>query len=359
MILTIHYIRGIAALLVVLFHFRADLNKVYAQQDLGDLLFGSGMAGVDLFFIISGFIIVVSTRKIENRNCLKFVIRRFFRIYPMLIVSVIAFWILMTDMGSYLLLLKSIIPLQLNYNDSAPYFGYNLLNPAWTLTYEIYFYSVFLIGMAVSHKHRVLISSLILISLMISLQWCFGDISLDANTSINVHGGAQLTPLLKISSSPMIVEFIIGMILSEIYLKYNKKKLSINLLPLTLVGISLYVILFASKAYFTHGIYGFGAWAVILIISLLAYEMTKNVKEIKSLIFLGNISYTLYITHIVTAVIISNYSVYIPIYAHASGFSMMMIYLTSSLLVAYICHIFIEKPMHHVSRKILTRLDTR
>lgn len=62
MIFTIHYIRGIAALLVVLFHFRADLNKVYSQQDLGDLLFGSGMSGVDLFFIISGFIIVLSTK---------------------------------------------------------------------------------------------------------------------------------------------------------------------------------------------------------------------------------------------------------------------------------------------------------
>ena len=194
---------------------------------------------------------------------------------------------------------------------------------------------------------------------MISLQWYYGDISLDANTSINLHDGAQLTPLLKISSSPIIVEFIIGMIISEIYLKYNKKKLSINLLPLTLVGISLYVILFASKSYFTHGIYGFGAWAIILIISLLAYEMTMNVKKIKSLIFLGNISYTLYITHIVTAVIISNYSVYLPIYAHASGFSMIMIYLTSSILMAYICHIFIEKPMHRLSRRLIARLDNR
>ncbi|HBE5860281.1 TPA: acyltransferase, partial [Escherichia coli] len=60
---TIHYLRGIAALLVVCFHIREYINGVYAQQNLGDLLFLSGASGVDLFFIISGFIIAMSTDK--------------------------------------------------------------------------------------------------------------------------------------------------------------------------------------------------------------------------------------------------------------------------------------------------------
>ncbi|WP_404851430.1 acyltransferase family protein [Enterobacter asburiae] len=72
MILSIHYLRGIAALLVVLFHYRDRLNNVYAQKDLGDLLFGGGLAGVDLFFLISGFIIVYSTKKKEINNVLFF-----------------------------------------------------------------------------------------------------------------------------------------------------------------------------------------------------------------------------------------------------------------------------------------------
>ncbi|HEG2001851.1 TPA: acyltransferase family protein [Enterobacter asburiae] len=78
MILSIHYLRGIAALLVVLFHFRDKLNNVYTQKDLGDLLFGGGLAGVDLFFLISGFIIVYSTKKKEINNILFFFCKKGF-----------------------------------------------------------------------------------------------------------------------------------------------------------------------------------------------------------------------------------------------------------------------------------------
>ncbi len=43
---SIHYLRGIAALLVVAYHNKQYLNEVYAQKDLGDLLFISGGFGV-------------------------------------------------------------------------------------------------------------------------------------------------------------------------------------------------------------------------------------------------------------------------------------------------------------------------
>ena len=41
MVYTIQMLRGIAALLVVMFHIRGTLNGVYAQSNLGDLLFQS------------------------------------------------------------------------------------------------------------------------------------------------------------------------------------------------------------------------------------------------------------------------------------------------------------------------------
>lgn len=46
---SIHYLRGFAALMVVFYHLKANLNNVYAQDNLGDLLFNSGAFGVDLF----------------------------------------------------------------------------------------------------------------------------------------------------------------------------------------------------------------------------------------------------------------------------------------------------------------------
>lgn len=123
MILSIHYLRGIAALLVVLFHFRDKLNNVYTQKDLGDLLFGGGLAGVDLFFLISGFIIVYSTKKKEINNILFFFVRRAFRIYPLLIISCVLYYLVITEMMKYstdeglIKLFVSIIPFNLNWSE--------------------------------------------------------------------------------------------------------------------------------------------------------------------------------------------------------------------------------------------------
>ncbi|HGW7527480.1 TPA: acyltransferase family protein [Escherichia coli] len=60
---SIQALRGIAAMLVVLGHMNVYLNDVYVQKNLGDLLFYNGVIGVDIFFVISGFIIALATEK--------------------------------------------------------------------------------------------------------------------------------------------------------------------------------------------------------------------------------------------------------------------------------------------------------
>src|SRR5699024_4647506 len=90
----IQYLRGLAALMVVYFHFRYYLNDIYSKQDLGEFLFKNGAFGVDLFFIISGFIICFATQRDEERPLLSYASKRFFRIYPLLVVSLIAFVLL-------------------------------------------------------------------------------------------------------------------------------------------------------------------------------------------------------------------------------------------------------------------------
>lgn len=69
---SIHYLRGIAALMVVFYHLKARLNDVYAQENLGDLLFNSGAFGVDLFFVISGFIICYATDRKDKNMAAKY-----------------------------------------------------------------------------------------------------------------------------------------------------------------------------------------------------------------------------------------------------------------------------------------------
>ena len=56
-------LRGISALLVCCFHFREEINFEYLK--LGDILFSRGSIGVPIFFVISGFIMTFTTKKIN------------------------------------------------------------------------------------------------------------------------------------------------------------------------------------------------------------------------------------------------------------------------------------------------------
>ncbi|HCR1927425.1 hypothetical protein AF35_00289 [Enterobacter roggenkampii CHS 79] len=93
---SIQYLRGIAAILVVGFHFRGNLNDIYPIKNFGDLMFISGSFGVDLFFMISGFIIALSTAKSEDNMLTKYVVKRFFRIYPLFIITLAIFYLFQT-----------------------------------------------------------------------------------------------------------------------------------------------------------------------------------------------------------------------------------------------------------------------
>jgi peptidoglycan/LPS O-acetylase OafA/YrhL len=87
-------IRGFAALWVVGLHF--DLNMGLVGYKLWPGLVHYGYAGVDIFFILSGFILTTVYRGLEWRGVGRFLTRRAFRIYPMhwaVIAGMLLIWI--------------------------------------------------------------------------------------------------------------------------------------------------------------------------------------------------------------------------------------------------------------------------
>ncbi len=79
----IQALRGIASLLVVLFHCTGSSTEYLQQKFLGNsFLFGG--AGVDIFFVLSGFIITYTNINIipKTGSLTLFLRRRFVRIYP-------------------------------------------------------------------------------------------------------------------------------------------------------------------------------------------------------------------------------------------------------------------------------------
>ena len=73
-------LRGVAALAVVLFHYTTRFTDLYQPGAQPAVSFPSGHYGVNLFFIISGFVIFMTLEK--TARPLDFVVSRFSRLFP-------------------------------------------------------------------------------------------------------------------------------------------------------------------------------------------------------------------------------------------------------------------------------------
>ena len=148
---TLQMMRGVAAIMIMYFHFYAFFN-INAGKNLFSInvsvypiahfLFSKGFVGVDLFFVLSGFIMFYTLR---SYSVTQFLVSRYSRIFPVYIVALVFSLVLlephMIHMSNSILLLKTLFLIPLS-GLPAPYYGANLVPVAWTLSYEIYFYTV-------------------------------------------------------------------------------------------------------------------------------------------------------------------------------------------------------------------------
>ncbi|WP_115348028.1 acyltransferase family protein [Hafnia alvei] len=305
-------------------------------------------------FIISGFIIALSTRNYSGAT--DFAIKRIFRIYPVLIFSLILFW-LVSISPELFLFIKSAIPLHRDYNLDAPFFGYNVLLPAWTLTYEIYFYFIFMVSMAISHKYRTSICSLLIIASVCGLQYIYnGSIGMSGKDVAQVNSFGLPFSFLKLMSSPMLIEFVYGMLLYELR-GILKKIPCVNMVFFACVV--FYVCCFFSTYRYFYGPLNFGMWAFVLIFGALAYESQRGIKESKTLSFLGDISFSLYMTHVIVIHFFRNYWPDAPIYGMGPGVVRVIFIAGISIVLSYVVFNLIEKPLIKIGRSLISRIDSR
>lgn len=144
---SIQVARGIAALAVVAYHASLTQVKYFSGVDVLPTFFSFGQFGVDLFFVISGFVMVLTTsaKHCALRESGKFLWNRFFRIYP-------TYWVYYLALVPVFLLLPGFV----NSSEGGkvdlltsffllPSSTLPLLLVAWTLTLEVWFYLVFAI----------------------------------------------------------------------------------------------------------------------------------------------------------------------------------------------------------------------
>ncbi len=272
---SIQSLRGIAALFVVISHFS---------------FIGVGAFGVDIFFCISGFIMIYVTEKDKKH----FLSKRLIRILPL--------YYLMT-IFTYLLLL--IFP-QMFFSSTAdmsyliksfffiPYEIGDVIQPivrvGWTINYEMFFYLLFFLSMKISHKYRSIICSTLLLVLA-----SLGEIFTFSNV------------FLKFYCNELLLEFILGMIAFYIgekiynyFYKINKKSGKMYWCALciliTLLGFTWLVKTtnYESLPHFSRVIlWGLPAFAIFLAM----FTLGCIIQIPKWLSFTGDISFSIYLIH--------------------------------------------------------------
>lgn len=286
---SIQILRAIAAVAVVLTHVQGSVSYRDMQLGIGQAWLNrvdpswTGQSGVDIFFVISGFIIALVTANMHGRkDAIKsFIQKRLIRILPaywlwtFVVIFLLLFlpWLFISQIFD---LKESILSLLL-----IPYSPQNgafapLLSAGWTLSYEMYFYALTCIGLFFSRRQFIIgLGAFFLITTILFPQ---------------KHG-----PISNMTSNLLLWEFYAGLLLFEIYRTGKKMPRFLSVCFSLLAVILLYF--FGAEAKSSLRAVYWGIPACILVASFVLAGKTGPASPPRLLVFLGDSSYSVYLTH--------------------------------------------------------------
>ncbi|MBE9465708.1 acyltransferase family protein [Dyadobacter subterraneus] len=346
----IQVLRGIAVVMVIIFHFK-DIIKPggYLRKEL-DFLFNSGAAGVDLFFVISGFIMVFVTRKstggiVYTKN---FLLKRVLRIWPLYVVATLVYAIVAApvianiSLTIVLQILKSIFFIPLSYLDP-PYFGYAYLGVGWSLNYEMYFYLLIAISL-LSGKYRWLVFAALIILTLVILPLSCENLTFRPMETQN-YGSL----FINLITNPIIWEFVYGTIIGLLYVTPSSSAIMHRIFKSRTIVITVIVAVmwqYISGFYGGHGPFYWGLSMALLFMALVFYNRGKSIKYPSWLIYLGDISFSVYLWHVPVAVFITNIFSSFSLPQFATGTPAFFLTVSLTLILSHISYQLLEKKMH-------------
>ena len=292
MLNNIQVLRAVAALAVVAHHVLAELQVRFGVASLG-LLDSVGRAGVDLFFVISGFIMFHATHGTQQTP-VRFWTNRIVRIAPLywlMTLLVAALWLAgLAPFGVAKLDAQDVLASLAFIPDvRADGSAYPVLAIGWTLVYEMYFYVLF--GLCLLLRSQAM-SLGVLAAFFLASWFALGQMT-------------DPSHMLAVYLQPITLEFVAGGALA----------LAWRRLPQTLpaaarawgygtVGVGL-VALAPAAAYFGEAINTdgalrlavYGAPAALVVAGALVLERAGAIAHNPRLLLLGAASYAIYLIH--------------------------------------------------------------
>jgi len=331
-------LRAISVFLVILFH--VDIS-----------LFSGGFVGVDIFFVISGYLITSSINKqlLNNSFSFKeFYLRRIQRIIPvlvfiMVVITIPAYLFLFSnDFESYS---RTVLHTMLSTNNfhlwsaNNDYFVGNTefmpLLHTWSLSVEEQFYFVWPILLLILHRFLRLNTRTYVVGAL-----------LICTTVLSIYLTGENKSMAYFLLPARFFEFLMGAILAILWDRIPKLKKSINHI-ISILGILLVFIpsIVLTKESVFPGLNAF--WpclgAVLLILSGKekgSKGLINNVLEFRGIVFLGLLSYSMYLWHwpIIVFIKYLGFELTLPIVLMA---------ISATIILSYFSWKFVEQPFRY------------
>lgn len=334
----IHFLRAIAAVLVVIFHLKLSLPEAYFS-------FTFGYAGVDIFFIISGFVMAHTTRDLALNStffsrfqaALEFMRKRLIRIVPLYYMGLII--ASRRDLMDGVISLNLIKDLMFFPHQHATYI--DILRPnliqGWTLNYEMFFYGLFAFSLLFGAlRKQVLVGMIITLTVI-------GFYIHQSQESFYYWNNKSILSFFY--TDTVIIEFALGMLAQRIFVTFKDNHISQSALIMITAVASLSL---ASNAHHEYGYRGFTLGIPACLIVLCVSFSCIGVKN-KTLDLLGDASYAIYLFHFFAFGALTPIRNYVIAHMQSHlilGISLLIvIYLAFAIISGILIHKWIEKPL--------------
>jgi exopolysaccharide production protein ExoZ len=330
---SIQALRALAAVLVVLYHGQlAFSTKVTEPGFVGEsYIFAFGAVGVHIFFIISGFIMVFTSRFEQRFDAKAFMRRRILRIYPI-------YWICAgLYLGSHAMMgikydvdLRSLIGALLLFPEDAP----KIIGPAWTLSYEMFFYICFGIAMLAGLTRGLLILGFVFVAMIA------------AGTALPFDD-----PIWKLVTSTLLLEFLAGAAIGWLFVRqYLPDRGGVALIFMALALFGLGIIWGYERI---PSVVRWGLPSALLIAGALIAESGRSLPIwVKRIGHFGDSSYALYLIHILIITAAVQLAMQVPVIKNIQP-------PVAALLIAIVAIVLAELLHHRVERPLIRWLNTK
>jgi exopolysaccharide production protein ExoZ len=311
-LLSIQYLRALAAIAVVLFH----AAKMTRHS------FEAGAAGVDVFFVISGFLMWTIGRRYEGIP-FAFLAKRAGRIVPL-------YWLLTLALAALALLVpppfhgygpKPSAAHLLSSMFFVPENGAPVIVAGWTLNFEVFFYLLFALSLLLTARTRLVALTATLIGLFVVGRWLL-----------------PTSPILVVVTSPLLLEFLGGVWLGKAWTQGIR-------LPkwagaVVAIAGAVAIVEVPRFGIYPEAVraYVWGMPALLVVGGALSLEPILRSRALK---FLGDASYSIYLVH-VTGLAWAGLALAPLHLPFALGYGVCV---ALAVGAGCLCHVFVEQPL--------------